>query len=156
MPYKLFLDTNVFIDALAHREPYQRNAKLILALGMIGEFDLWFSASQATDIFYILSEGGKANRVDWAKEQLGKIAGFAHACAFAPEDVELALASTWRDFEDACLNQVAHRVKPDAVVTGNVKDFALSDFPVFDCDGLFEWIRKKDGISYCEIAFGEA
>ena len=44
-------------------------------------------------------------------------------------------------------------VKPDAVVTGNVKDFALSDFPVFDCDGLFEWIRSKDGVSYCEIAF---
>ena len=57
---------------------------------------------------------------------------------------------------DAGLNQVAHRVKPDAVVTGNVKDFALSDFPVFDFDGLFEWIREKDGISYCEIAFGKA
>ena len=76
--------------------------------------------------------------------------------SYPDHDMELALASTWRDFEDACLNQVAHRVKPDAVVTGNVKDFALSDFPVFDCDGLFEWIRKKDGISYCEIAFGEA
>jgi len=46
-------------------------------------------------------------------------------------------------------------VKPDAIVTSNVKDFSLSDFPVFDCDGLFEWIRRKNGISYCEIAFVE-
>lgn len=155
MAYKLFLDTNVFIDALANRGPYARSAKLILALGMIGEFDLWFSASQATDIFYILSEGGKASRLEWAKEQLVKLRGFVSTCNFTDEDVGLALGSTWRDFEDACLNQVAHKVKPDAVITGNVKDFALSDFPVLDCDGLFEWIRKRDGVSYCEIAFGD-
>jgi len=153
--YRLFLDTNVFIDALASREPYAKKAKLILALGMLGEFDLWFSASQATDIFYILSDGGKASRVEWAKEQLVKLRKFTSACAFTDEDIDSALASTWRDFEDSCINQVAHKVKPDAVVTGNVKDFALSDYPVFDCDGLFEWIRGKDGISYCEVAFGE-
>lgn len=155
MACKLFLDTNVFIDALAGREPYAQNAKLIIALGMIGEFELWFSAAQATDIFYILSDGGKASQTEWAKDQLSKIRGFAKACALTDEDVDLALASRWRDFEDACINQAAHKVKPDAIVTGNVKDFALSDFPVFDCDGLFEWIRRKNGISYCEIAFVE-
>lgn len=155
MAYKLFLDTNVFIDALAGRKPYAQNAKLILALGMIGEFELWFSAAQVTDIFYILSDGGKASQAEWAKEQLSKIRKFTNACALTEEDIDLALASTWRDFEDACINQVAHKVKPDAVITGNVKDFALSDFQVFDCNGLFEWIRGKDGISYCEIAFSE-
>ena len=153
--YKLFLDTNVFIDALANREPYARNAKLILALGMLGEFELWFSASQATDIYYVLSDGGKASRAEWATEQLAKLRGFSNACAFTGEDIDLALASTWRDFEDACINQVAHKVKPDTVVTGNVKDFALSDFPVFDCDGLFEWIRSKEGVSYGEVALSE-
>ena len=154
MAYKLLLDTNVIIDALANREPYAKSAKLILALGMIGEFDLWFSASQATDVFYILSDGGKASRADWAKEQLAKLRSFVGACAFTDDDIDGALASTWRDFEGACINQVAHKVKPDAVITGNVKDFALSDFPVLDCDGLFEWIRHKDNVSYCEIAWG--
>ena len=61
---------------------------------------------------------------------------FVNACTFTSEDIDLALSSSWRDFEDACINQVAHKVKPDAVVTDNVKDYALSDFPVFDCDGL--------------------
>lgn len=152
LPYRLLLDTNVFIDALANRPPYADNAKLILALGMVGEFDLWFSAAQAADIFYILSEGGKPSRREWAKEQLAKLCAFVSACAFTDEDIDLALASNWRDFEDACVNRVAHKVKPDAIVTGNVKDFALSDFPVFDCDGLFDWIRAKDGTSYAELA----
>ena len=152
MTYKLLLDTNVFIDALANRQPYARNAKLILALGMLGEFELWFSTSQATDIFYILSDGGKASRTDWAKEQMVKLRRFTNACALTDDDIDLALASTWSDFEDACLNQIAHKVKPNAVITGNLKDFALSDFPVFDCDGLFEWIKGKEGASYCEMA----
>mgnify|MGYP002626488607 CR=1 FL=1 len=153
MVCKLLLDTNVFIDALAGREPYGKSAKLILALGLLGEFELWFSAAQATDIYYILSDGGKASRAEWAKDQLAKIRGFTCACAFSEEDIDAALGSTWRDFEDACVNQVAHKVKPDAVVTGNVKDFALSDFPVFTCDGLFAWLQEKRGVSYEEIAW---
>jgi hypothetical protein len=43
-------------------------------------------------------------------------------------------------------------VKPDAVVTGNAKDFAQCDFPVFDCNSLFQWIESKNGISYSQIA----
>lgn len=151
MVCRILLDTSVFIDALAGREPYGEKAKLILALGMLGEFELWFSASQATDIYHILSDGGKASRAEWAKEQLEKLRSFTRACAFTEEDIDAALASTWRDFEDSCINQVAHKVKPDAVITGNVKDFALSDFPVFTCEGLFEWLAEKKGITYAEV-----
>ena len=154
MSLKLFLDTNVFIDALAHREPFQQNAKLILALGMLGEFELWMSATQATDIFYVLSDGGKASQAEPAKEKLASIRSFVHACAFTDEDIDEALKSTWNDFEDACLNQGVHKVKPDAVVTGNLRDFALCDYPVFDCNDLFDWIEQKRGVSYHEIAFG--
>ena len=155
MAWKLFLDTNVFIDALAHREPFQQNAKLILALGQIGEFELWMSTKQATDIFYILSDGQKASRCAWAKEQMQKLRGFVHACAFTDEDIDEALKSTWKDFEDACLNQTIHKVKPDAVITGNLRDFTLSDYPVLDCNSLFEWIEQKSGVSYHSIAFPE-
>ncbi len=153
MTYRLLLDANVFIDALANRKPYAEQAKLILALGMLGEFELWLSATQATDIFYILSEGGKASQSSWAKQQLAKLRSFVNACAFDSADIDQALASTWLDFEDACINQVAHKIKPDAVITGNVKDFALSDFPVMTCDDFFEWVQDKGGLSYREIAF---
>ena len=156
MALKLFLDTNVFIDAIAGREPFQRNAKLILALGSLGEFELWISASQATDIFYILSDGGKRSQAERATEQLQRLRKFVRVCSFTEDDIDAALASTWGDFEDSCINQIAHKVKPDAVVTGNLKDFALSDFPVFDCDNLFAWIERKYGVSYTELAFPNA
>lgn len=151
MALKLFLDTNVFIDALANRQPFGENAKLILALGMLGEFELWFSASQATDIHYVLSDGGKKSRTEWATEQVSKLRKFTRACSFNEEDLDGALASTWPDFEDSCINQVVHKVKPDAVITGNTKDFVLSDFPVFDCNAFFAWIEQKHNLTYREI-----
>ena len=153
MVIKLFLDTNVFIDAFAGREPFAKNAKLILALGSIGEFELWCSATQITDIFYVLSDGGKANRSTWAKEQIVELRKFVNVCAFTDEDIDFALSSTWKDFEDSCINQAAHKVKPDAVITGNVKDFIRCDFPVLDCNRLFDWIEEQEGISYRKIAF---
>ena len=153
MTYKLLLATNVFIDALANRKPYAEEAKLILALGLLGEFELWLSATQATDVFYVLSGGGKAGQIPRAKQQIAKLRSFVNICAFTDADIDAALASTWADFEDACVNQAAHKVKPNAVITANVKDFALSDYPVFTCKDFFEWVREKDGVSYREIAF---
>ncbi|MBQ9020870.1 MAG: PIN domain-containing protein [Eggerthellaceae bacterium] len=149
--FTLFLDTNVFIDALAGREPFQKSAKLILALGSIGEFKLWISASQATDIFYILSDGGKRAQLDWASEKLTELRKFVNACAFCEEDIDAALASTWKDFEDACLNQVINKVKPDAFITGNTKDFVMCDTPVMNCDDFFAWLEQKHNVIYEEM-----
>lgn len=149
--FKFLLDTNVFVDALAKREPYYESARLLLALGSLGEFELWISSTQATDIFYILSEGGSAKRLEWAKTQMTELRTYVHACSFTEEDIDNALASTWKDFEDACINQVAHKIKPDVIVTGNTKDFVLSDYPVFNCNDLFSWLEQKHGITYEEI-----
>ncbi|MBQ9069611.1 MAG: PIN domain-containing protein, partial [Eggerthellaceae bacterium] len=79
---------------------------------------------------------------------------FVHMRALLEDDIDAALASNWDDFEDACVYQAALHVKPDAIVTNNVKDFDRSSIPVFDCQGLFDWIEEKEGISYAELAFG--
>ena len=59
---KLFLDSNIIVDAIVNRNSSHESAKLLLALGCLGEFDLWVSPTQWTDLFYILSEGGKGFR----------------------------------------------------------------------------------------------
>ena len=52
---KLLLDTNVVIDYLNEREPYYEKARLLMIGGRVGEFELWISSSQVTDLVYILS-----------------------------------------------------------------------------------------------------
>ena len=61
---KLLLDTNVVIDYLHEREPYYEKARLLMTAGRVGEFSLWITSSQVTDLIYILSEGTAARAAD--------------------------------------------------------------------------------------------
>ena len=41
-----------------------------MTAGRVGEFDLWITSSQVTDLIYILSEGGKRSLLSRVLEQL--------------------------------------------------------------------------------------
>ena len=55
---RLLVDTNVLVDYLGNREPFSQQARLLMILGKVGEYSLWVSATQITDLVYILSNGG--------------------------------------------------------------------------------------------------
>ena len=61
---ELLLDTNVVVDYLNEREPFYEKARLLMIGGRVGEFELWVSSSQVTDLVYILSNGGRASEMD--------------------------------------------------------------------------------------------
>ena len=149
---RLFVDTNIVIDALARRKPHDKAASLLLCLGEVGECDLWLSTSQLTDIFYILSGSSSKARMAAAKEQLVSLRKSISLFPLAVEDVDQALASRWAGFEDACVYYVAQQVKAEAIITNNKSDFELSAIPVFTCEEYFEWLECEKGIVYGEVA----
>ena len=55
----VFVDTNVLIDYLGRRRAFFAPARKLLTFAYQGVYDLWMSVPQSTDIFYILTEGGK-------------------------------------------------------------------------------------------------
>ena len=128
---KLLLDTNVVIDFLHEREPYYDKARLLMTAGRVGEFDLWITSSQVTDLIYILSEGGKRLLLSHVLEQL--------------------LAASWKDPEDSLIFESALEMRADAIVTRNRKDFESSVIKVVDCDEFFVWMRKDFGLDYEEV-----
>lgn len=145
---RLLVDSSVIIDALAHRAPFDKSARLLLALGRLGEFELWMSASQFTDVFCVLSGGGEKTMQEDAKYRASQLRKGVRIGSVTSEDVDAAIASTWPGVEDACVYQVAMKIKADAIVTRNGADFEKSFIPVLDCDQLFERVRKTEGISY--------
>lgn len=72
---KLLLDTNVVVDYLNEREPFYEKARLLMIGGRVGEFELWISSSQVTDLVYILSNGGRTSEMEVCH---GATAGLAH------------------------------------------------------------------------------
>ncbi len=143
-----FVDTNIVVDYLNKRPEFFESARKLMILGFLHEFTLWMSSSQVTDLFYLLTNGGCPSEGDVAKRSIRQMRKMVRICSLTEADVEAALDSTWGDFEDACVYQCALRVKADAVVTRNQKDFGKSSIKVFDCDELFVYLAEEKGLTY--------
>lgn len=148
---KVIVDTNILIDHFAQRQPYCQTARKLLVLGALGEFELWASSSQITDVFYLMTSGPKKMSPDAAKEALRKLSDVVHICSLGEREVFAALDSTWNDVENACIHQAAVKVGAQAIATRNKKDFALSSIRALDCEDLFARIEAERGIAYAEI-----
>lgn len=148
---KLMLDTNVIIDYLAEREPFYQDARLLMIAGRVGEFELWISSSQVTDLVYILSDGGKQRLLPQTLEQLKGLRTFVNVYAVGAREIDAMLASSWKDPEDALLFEVALSAKADVLITRNQADFESELVKVMNCTELFDWISAEAGINYREI-----
>lgn len=149
---KLFLDTNVVVDALVDRNSHHAGARLLLALGKLGEFDLWVSPTQWTDLFYILSEGGKRSRAAMASSLLNELRSGVRISTVGETEIDSAMALGWPDMEDAVVHEAARATNPVALITNNKKDFAQSTLPTYTCAEFFAWLEGERGLSYKEIA----
>lgn len=150
---RLFLDTNIVIDHMQKREPFAKSARMLMILGYLGEFELWMGASQVTDAFYILSNGGKPQHISVARQKLLDLRKTVRLCSLSEADVDATLLSAWIDFEDACVYQCACKTKADVIVTRNKADFARSSIRVMDCEELFDYLEKEKSLVYDEVEF---
>ena len=148
---RLLVDTNIIIDCLRKRQPFADSAKLLLALGKLGEFELWLSPTQLGDAYYLLTDGGKKALSHKVHNELRSLREATRFCLFGEQEVDKALDLEWSDFEDALGYEAARSVKADAIITRNQKDFAESPIAVFDCNEFFDWYAKEHGINYAEI-----
>ena len=148
----LLLDTNILVDVLRRREEDYEASRLLLALGKLHEFELWISPSQLSDLFYILTAGGKKRLAQKVKEELTDVLQFVRVCTLGDEDARAAIASELEDLEDALVCQAARAVKATAIITRNQADFALSPIPARSSTEFFEWLKEAEGLNYAEVA----
>lgn len=150
---KLLLDTNVVIDFLNERAPFYEKARLLMICGRAGEFELWMSSSQITDLIYVLSNGGRASEMDDVMERLRGLRTFVNVFPVSDREIDLMLAAAWPDPEDYFLYEVALALKADAIVTRNQKDFPQGLIKVLNCDEFFSWMKAERRLVYDEVAF---
>lgn len=126
---RIFIDTNVFIDYLSHREPFFEPAALILQLGKRKKCQLMISAlSFATASFilqahYHLSPEAIASR-------FAQMTQWFNITAVDSQTIQEAIAAGFTDFEDAMQYSSARRERAELIITRNKKDFAASEIPV--------------------------
>lgn len=146
------VDSNVLIDYLKERDGFALARKL-LVFSEMGDYGLWMSASQVTDLFYIMTSGGRKTLSAQVRDMIRCLRKSVGVLPITQREVDLALDSGWEDFEDSVLHQVAVNNGASAIVTRDARGFVRSAIPVLDPEEFFEWMERKNGIAYEEITF---
>lgn len=118
---KILIDTNVVIDALTSREPWNESAEKIFLMAANHTIDMYITASSATDIYYLVRK--YLHSTEKAKQIMGKLYSLTGILEVTGTDCMEALASPVNDYEDAVVEKVASRKDMDYIVTRNIKDY---------------------------------
>lgn len=126
---KILIDTNVIIDFLLSREPFQQDAARILAACAKGEQAGYIAFHSVPNIWYILRKIPEAKRRAWLLDICSflQVVGASHANVV--KAIEMA---EFTDFEDCLQDRSAEQVGADYIVTRNVQDFACSVIPAIN------------------------
>ena len=136
----VLLDTNIIMDALQERQPFDIEAKEILKRSQKGgEITCLFTANAAADIFYLYS---KARDLKSARVALDFLFSNYTVVSVTHEDCVNALALfVIDDFEDALVAVCAKKANADYIVTRDDK-FLQASLPL-----PIKTIKPKDLIN---------
>lgn len=129
---KIFLDTDVALDHLADRQPFAEYAHRLFALAETGVLTVCLSSLSFSNLYYILR---KVKGHDEALALLRRLQRLVRISAVAGPEIQSALSSSFRDFEDAVQHSAAQAEGGvAAIVTRNKADYSVSEIPILSPD----------------------
>ncbi len=136
---KILVDTNVIIDLLASRKPFNRASERIFSLADLGEIELVASALSLVNCFYVLND---VMKIKSPRSILRKFKVLVKTKELNQKIIELALNDkNFKDFEDGIQYYTAIESNCSLILTRNGKDFKKSTLPVLNPK---EFLAKVD------------
>ena len=124
---KVFVDSDVILDLLAHRVPHFHFSALLFTFGDMNKIELYTSPTVFCNVFYILR---KELGIEKAKESLRKLRLIVKVIDSSEKTIDYALNSDFSDFEDAIQCYTAQNHEIPIIVTRNVKDYKSANISV--------------------------
>lgn len=125
---RLLLDTNVVLDAVLGREPFETAALALFGEAETGAFHGLVGATSATTVHYFARKAfGEAH----AREDLRRLLMLFEIAPVHAQILSDALALPLGDFEDSVLAHAAVRASATGIVTRDPAGFAGAPLPVF-------------------------
>jgi predicted nucleic acid-binding protein len=136
---RVLLDTNIIIDLLAKREPFDQDARKLFSFADKEKVILYTSALSIANISYVLLRKRKPEET---KQILRKLKLLIGILCLDEKVINLALNDNeFNDFEDCLQYYSALENKIEIIVTRNLKDFENSKIPVMTARQLNEIIE---------------
>ena len=135
---KVFLDTNILLDLVQHRDGFY-HAVSVLQGAYEKQYDVYASVLSYANIAYVLRKESQDRRY----QLLSLLEDTVPMLPLMPFDVSNAIAQPVADFEDMLQYQCAKAAGCDVIVTNNGRDFAeFCDLPFMTAAEFLEQINK--------------
>lgn len=139
---KILIDTNIVIDALTSREPWNEYAEKIFLMSANNIIDMYITASSATDIYYLIRK--HLHSTETARQIMGKLYSLVGIIEVKGEDLIDALASPITNYEDAVVEQVARRSDMECIVTRNQKDYEAGLTQIYLPEDFVRFLEQEE------------
>ena len=128
---KIFVDSDIILDLLSARQPHYYAAAELFSLADEGSIKIFVSSLSFSNVNYILS---RQYNGDQARKKLLKFKTLVSILSVNEKTIELALASEFKDFEDAIQYYTAIENDIITLLTRNLKDFRKSEISVLTAE----------------------
>lgn len=117
---KIFIDTDICLDLLANREPFNIAAQKLFSKADKGKVKISVSSLTFANLDYILKSAYKIRN---ARLILSKFKTLVSVLPVDDKTIDLALTSDFKDFEDAIQYFTCIENGIETLLTRNLKDF---------------------------------
>ena len=118
---KVLVDTDVCLDLLTGRKPFNHSAELLFGLADDGKIKLSVTALSFSNLDYMLRR--ELNSAKKSRAILAQLEAVVTVLPVGEKTIQGALRSDFNDFEDAIQHQVALENGQSALITRNLKDY---------------------------------
>lgn len=126
---KVFVDTDVCIDLLSGRQPFNSDAEHLFSLADLGRISIFVSSLSFANIDYVLRSQYSTNH---SRQIIAKFKTLVTVLAVDSKTIDLAIASEFKDFEDAIQYFSALENGLTTLITRNTKDFKKATIKVIN------------------------
>jgi predicted nucleic acid-binding protein len=127
---KIFIDSDIMLDAALHREPFYLYAANLLELCYESRLKAITSPTAFINTHYFLNKFSPLTKM----ESLKRLRSIVSITEINEIIIDLAFNSTFTDFEDAVQFYTAKNAGADIIITRNIKDYKHSTIPVLTAE----------------------
>jgi predicted nucleic acid-binding protein len=124
---KVFVDTDVCLDLLSGREPFNQFAEILFSYADIGKIKIYVSALSFANIDYVLHSQYSTTH---SRQIIAQFKTLVQVLPVDSKTIDLAIASDFNDFEDAIQYCCALENNLTTIITRNIKDYKKATIKV--------------------------
>ena len=135
---KVFVDTDICIDLLSGRKPFNKTAEILFSLADTRKVKIFVSSLSFSNIDYVLRSRYSSAH---SRQYLGKFKTLVTVLPVDSKTIDLAIASDFTDFEDAIQYSCALENNLTTLITRNINNYKKASITVLTAESFLSLVK---------------